>query len=160
MTISNLSKRRWAIRLLLIAALIGVAFWMYEIGKEHSVLIDNETVTIGGKEYQAIDRADVILDGNEDKKLSFEADDRLIQKMVGRSHTLRVKILGDDEETVIGTVERHIKININTQALMLSLPAIVEEAPEIFIPNPLFSPQEEEKPESSSTEGAGENATE
>ena len=145
----NVSKRRWIIRLLLLAVLVGIAFLMYDIGKEYTVLIDNETVTIDGKEYPAVEYADLVVDGEENKAISFEMDDRLIQKMVGNGHTLRVKILKDDQETVTGTVERHIKLNIDTKAWMISLPAIVGEAPNIFIPNPLYS---EEEPEPSSSQ--------
>jgi len=144
MTISAISKRRWTIRLILLAALVGVAFWMYEIGKEYSVLIDNETVTIGGNEYAAVGYATLTVDGDDAKPLSFEADDRLVQKMVARSHTLSVNILGEDGETVVKTVERRIKLNADAAAWMISLPAVAAEAPEIFIPNPLSKPQDEQ----------------
>ena len=152
MTVSNVSKRRWTIRLILLAALVGIAFLMYDIGKEYNVLIDNETVTIDGKEYPAVEYADLIVDGNEAKALSFEADDRLIQKMVGNGHTLRVKILKDDQETVVKTVERKIKLTVDPKAWMISLPAVVGEAPNIFIPNPLYSEEEEQPAPSSSQE--------
>ncbi len=151
MTVSNISKRRWTIRLLIIAALVGIAFWMYDIGKEYNVLVDNETVTIDGKEYPTVEYADLVVDGDEKKPLSFEADDRLVQKMVGKGHTLRVNILKDDQETLVKTIERHIKLNVDTRAWMISLPAVVGEAPNIFIPNPLFS-EEGEKPAPSSSQ--------
>lgn len=137
MTVSDISKRRLAVRLLLLAALIGIAFWMHEIGKEYSVLVDNETVTINGTEYPAVARAEVFLDGDETKGLSFEAEDRLVLKMVGRGHILRVNLLEEDGETVIRTIERRININVDTTAWMISLPAVTADAPGIFIPNPV-----------------------
>lgn len=141
-TPNNTSKRRWAIRLLLVLALVGIAFLMYEIGKEYDVLIDNETVTIDGREYPAIEYASVVVDGGEDKPLAFEAEDRLIRKMAGRGHTLRVNILAGDGETVTRTIERQIKLNVDTKAWMISLPAVAAEAPGIFIRNPARAEQE------------------
>lgn len=141
---SNVAKRRWAIRLILVAALVGVAFLMYDIGKEYSVLIDNDTVTIDGRKYPAIEYADLVIDG-EKKALFFQEEDRLIRKLVGKEHTLLVKVLDDDEETVVETVERRVKLDVNTKAWMISLPAIVGGAPDIFIPNPLYS-EEDERP--------------
>lgn len=134
-TANNTSKRRWTIRLLLVLALVGIAFWMFEIGREFDVLIDNEAVTINDREYPNVQYANVVLDG-EGKPLFFEADDRLIRKMAGKKHTLRVDILDDDQETVTKTVERQIKLNSDTKAWMISLPAVVGEAPDVFLPNP------------------------
>ena len=54
MTTHNINKKRLIIRLSLVALLILLCFVLFYTGKEHEVLLDNKTATIGGREYQEI----------------------------------------------------------------------------------------------------------
>ena len=139
------AKRRLAIRLALLLGMVALAFAMYHIGKEFNVLLDNETVTVDGTDYPMIDYAMLTIDGDDDKEIEIMADDRIIRKMVGKKHKLVLKIMAEDEETVVKTVERTITLNVDTKAWMVSLPAVANEAENIFVPNPAYS--EDDEPE-------------
>lgn len=144
---SAIRKRRIAIRLLLVAALVGVAFLMYNIGREYKVLLDNETVAVDGTEYPAVPYAELTIDGNENKKTEIFADDRIVEKMVGSRHSLMLTIMNEDDGKVIRTVERTFKLNVDTRKWMISLAAVAGGAENIFVPNPLADEDEEEASE-------------
>jgi hypothetical protein len=120
--------------------MIALGFLMYHIGKEYSVFLDNETVTINGGEYAAVGYGSLTIDGDEKQSLDFWADDRVIRKVLGKTHKLSVKILDEDDDSVIRTIERTVSLSIDTRAFMISLAAIAGEAEDIFVPNPLYSP--------------------
>jgi hypothetical protein len=137
----SVNARRFLIRLLTVACLVGVGFWMYHIGKEFEVIIDNGPVSAGDVRYEAMSYGTVHID--EDTK-GFEmrsdeiANDRITKKMVGKKHKLSVKIINEDDDSVLKTVERDITIDFNPKAEMVSISAIIAEADNILIPNPLY----------------------
>jgi hypothetical protein len=67
------------------------------------------------------------------------ANDRFNKKMVGKNHKLTVKVINEDDDAVLKTVEREITIDFNPKAEMVSISAIIAEASDILVPNPLYS---------------------
>ncbi|MDR1916970.1 MAG: hypothetical protein LBQ58_10400 [Synergistaceae bacterium] len=135
----NVLKRRLAARAVLAICIVALAFLMYNIGKEYDVVIDNETVTVGGTEYAAVGYAAIVIDGDENRAVDIWADDRIIRKMVGANHRLVVKVLNEDDDSVVKSVERSLKLDFNTKALMISIPALVSESSNILVSNPNYS---------------------
>jgi hypothetical protein len=150
--------RRVIARLAVLVCLAAVAFLMYDIGKEYDVIIDNQRTSIEGTEYGPIPYCSLVIDGDERKPVDIWAEDRVIQKMVTETHSFVIKILDEEDDSVISVIERTVTLDGYTRARMISLPAIVGEAAEIFIPNPLFSPMqisdEEEEPAAGDMEDA------
>lgn len=146
--VKEFNKKRLIIRIVLLAALILLCFGLYYIGKEHEVLLDNKTVTIAGKEYAAIPYMTLVVDGNEEKEMEFYADDRDVVKLQGPSHKLLIKVIDEQSEKVLKTVEKDINLG-TVSTVMLSLPAIVDgaENPEIPIPTEQQVQQEEAQEE-------------
>lgn len=131
----NVNKRRLVIRIALVALLILLCFGLYYIGKEHDVYVDNKTVTIDGKEYQEIDYLALVVDGDEKNSVEYFAGDRDVMKLRGPNHTIKIIVMDEDTEEVIKTVER--KLSLGTiPALMVSMPAIAEEAENVELPLP------------------------
>ncbi|MDR1650287.1 MAG: hypothetical protein LBR87_00705 [Synergistaceae bacterium] len=135
------AARRMVIRALSVLALAALAVLMYKIGREFDMIIDNGSVVIDGREYAAMDYGTVIIDNGRIKDFDMWADDRVIKKMVGAEHVLTVKVINEDDDSVIKTVERRITLDFNTRAEMISIPAITNEAENIRVPNPLYSPE-------------------
>lgn len=135
---SSVKARRLLIRLLTIACLVGVGFLMYHIGKEFEVIIDNGTVSVGGVRYEAMPYGTVYVD-EDTKGFDMWAADRVIKKMIGKNHKLTVKILNEDDDSVLKTIEREITLDFNTKAEMVSVSAIIAEAGGILTPNPFYS---------------------
>jgi hypothetical protein len=129
--------RRMLVRALLLAALVAVAFWMYNIGKEHNVLLDNRAVVIGGVEYALIETLTLSIDGV--KKNDVKAGGRVAHKMIGRNHKITAGIARPDK-TVEKTVERGVRFGQDMRKWMISLPALVAGAPDIYIPSPVTAP--------------------
>jgi hypothetical protein len=140
-TASKVKTRRLCIRLALIALLAGLGVLMYNIGREYGILLDNGKTTIGGEEYRAIPYGLLVIDGDEKNPLEFWEDDRLLHKLTGKTHTFTVKILDEDDESVIGTVQRVVTLDFDTRRWMLSLPAmaIAGRVDEILVANPAYT---------------------
>lgn len=131
----NVNKRRLVIRIALVVLLVLLCFGLYYIGKEHDVYVDNKTVTIDGKEYQEIDYLALVVDGDEKNSVEYFAGDRDVMKLRGPNHTIKIIVMDEDTEEVIKTVER--KLSLGTiPALMVSMPAIAEEAENVELPLP------------------------
>ena len=150
---------RKLIRIGLFFALIGFGFLLYNIGMEHQVLLDNKTVTIEGKTMEEIPYARLTIDNNTEEPFEFEAGDRDITKLVGRSHKLKLEVLEEDLETVIKTVERDLPLG-TTPSVMISLPAVLAEAQNITIPLPTEAENEKAAEDASAAEDAAEKALE
>lgn len=138
-----LNKRRSVIRVLLLVLLVALGFTMYNIGKEYTIVVDNDAVTIDGREYSAIPYGALVIDGDEKKALEIWEDDRLLHKLTGANHKLVVKVLNEDDESVLSTVEHSIKLDFNTKRWMISLPAIVAGAENVLVENPVYTGEAE-----------------
>ena len=155
----NTHGKRTFIRIGLLIVLIGFGFFLYNIGMEHQVLLDNKTVTIEGKTLEEIPYARLTIDGNGENPFEFEAGDRDITKLIGSNHKLKLEILEEDQETVIKTVERNLPLG-TTPSMMISLPAILAEAGDITIPMPTEAENEKAAADASAAEDAAEKALE
>jgi hypothetical protein len=152
--------RRLLARTFVIILLVITAVAMYKIGKEYDVILDNKTVTIGDDACDAVEYGTVTIDGDEQGAFDIWAGDRVIKKMTGKNHSLTIKVLNEDDDSVTKTVNRDITLDFDTRANMLSIAAMINEAQSIIIPNPLYSPEPALIPDSppSPEEGAPEGA--
>ena len=135
----EINKKRLIIRVALIALLVLLCFFLYYIGKEHNVYLDNKTVTIDGREYEEIEYLSIVIDGNEKGSVEYFAGDRDMVKLRGPSHTIKIVVMDEDTEEVIKTVERKLSLG-TVPAMMLSIPAMAEEAANVELPLPRLQP--------------------
>ncbi len=131
----GINKRRLVIRIALVALLVILCFGLYYIGKEHEVYIDNKTVAIDGKEYLEMDYIAVSFDGKDDDAVEYFAGDRDVVRLQGPNHTIKIAVMDEDTEEVVKTVERRLSLG-TVPSLMISLPAIAEEAESVDLPLP------------------------
>lgn len=144
---SEMNKKRLVIRIVLLAVVIGIGFGLYYIGKQHEILFDDQTVTIAGKEYKEIPYLNVIVDGDTENPMEFSAGDRDVATVEGPSHTFTIKVIEEDSEKVLKTVERSFNLG-RTNSLVISIPAVVEGADNVYLPMPDEDEAVEEEAES------------
>lgn len=152
MASARIHKRRLAIRLTLTAALIALGILMYNIGKEYSVLLDNGAVTIDGKKYAPVAYGALVVDGDEKNPADIWEDDRMLHKFTGVAHTFTLKVLDEDDDSVVETIERAVRLDFDTRQYMISLAAIAGKAENVLAGNPMYSAEAESLPDDDTTE--------
>ena len=108
---------RWTQRLILLAALVALGFWLFYIGREHQIFLDNKNFG----EYKALEQVNVSIDGGEAAELLPR--DRDMRKVVGPEFRLKAEIF-DDKGEITNTIERGIKICFMSKDIMINLPAL------------------------------------
>ena len=120
----------WIIKSVLILAIIVLAVFLYVIGKEHIVFVENNTFTIDGKIFEPYDLVRVTLDGGDPVELKKPRGRSLGRAKVsttGLNHKVLVEIL-DDDDNVIETKETKFKVKNNVEELLLNIPALMNDA--------------------------------
>ncbi|MCE5184428.1 MAG: hypothetical protein AGIKBDMD_01912 [Synergistaceae bacterium] len=153
----SVNKKRLVIRLVLLALLVALCFFLYYYGKEHEVLLDNKTVEINGQSYEAAEFVRITVNGDAKNKIELYAKERDVVKVNGPNHTIKVEIIDEDSDKVIKTEERDFNFG-KTSSFMISVPAVAEKAPDVYLPLPgsmVQAPAPETEPEAA-TETTGE----
>jgi len=117
--------RRNAVRLALLAVLVALGALLFLLGKEHQLFIDNQNVTVSGRELAPIESLRVSVAGGE--PMEFMADDRDVTVVRGPRASIRVEVL-DQDGKVLKTVDASLSFSFEDRA-MISLPALVEGLP-------------------------------
>lgn len=131
----TVNKKRLVIRLVLLALLVALGFLLYYYGKEHEVLLDNKTVNIGGQTYEAAEFVRITVNGDTDKQIELYAKERDMVKVTGPRHTIKVEIVDEDSDEVLRTEERVLDLG-KASSVMISVPAVAEKAPDVYLPLP------------------------
>jgi hypothetical protein len=126
-------NRRNGFRIGLILLLIAFGAFLFYIGKEHQVFLDDKEITLEGKTYPAIGNLRVSVNGGD--PLEFVADDRDVSVSDGPSLSVKVEIT-DADGKVLKTVERSARLRFQ-RTVMVSLPALAGGAPDFLIPPPV-----------------------
>jgi len=149
MDLAGVNRKRLVIRVALFLLIVAFGFCLFYIGKEHEVLLDNKSVEINGKSYKAAEYMKVTIDGNDDKSMEFYADDRDVTKVSGPEHSIKVEIIDENTEKVLKSAERSFNFG-KKSTLLISLPALVEGAEDVYLQLPAGMTQQEA--ENSATE--------
>ena len=121
-------------RLIVLAALIALGIWLFYIGREHQVFLDNKTLG----DYKALEQVNVSLNGGEISELMSRERD--VKKVVGPKFEIKAEIFNDDGE-IFKTITKEIKIdelcNFKfSKDIMINLPALAAEAENFIVPAP------------------------
>lgn len=118
--------RSFYIRIAAIVLVILLGVLMFFIGKQHTILLDNNKI----EDIKALDEVTVAIDGVEGLPIYSRMRDQSI--VTGQRHTIAVTYVDSNWEE--HTLERDIKIPVGENMMILYLPYLVA--------NP-DSPQEE-----------------
>lgn len=131
----SINKKRFVIRLILFSFLVVICFLLFYFGKEHELLFDNKTVEIKGQSYKALEFVRITINDDPNKSVELYSTDRDVLKVSGPKHTIKVEIVDEDSGKVIKTEDRVFNLG-KTPSFMISVPAVVEKAPDVYLPLP------------------------
>ena len=119
---------RWYQRIIVLAGLIALGFWLFYVGREHQIFLDNKAVN----DYKPLEQVNVSINGGEAAELM--ARDRGMKKAVGPEFELKAEIL-DEKGEVVNTITRTVKIGCSKD-IMISLPMLAGGAEDFVLPSP------------------------
>lgn len=106
---------RWFQRLVVLAGLIALGVWLFYIGREHQIFLDNKTLD----EFKALEQVNVSINSNAPVELMQRERD--VVKTVGPKFTLKAEVFDEDGE-ISSTIEKVVCINFSKD-IMINLPA-------------------------------------
>jgi len=119
-------RKRIIIRTALIVVLILIGIFLYTIGKEHKVLIDNRDISVGDITYSAGTTYEVRVDNQEIGVI--KKSERKVARVAGVSHKIVVEEIKD--KVLTGEkYERIFKFKSNEGAV-INIPAMINNANE------------------------------
>ena len=121
------SKSRLLIRILAVAALLGIAAWMFVIGRGHTIYFDNKDLTSGGETYKAFYKVEVLVNGETVAKLS--SGDRGMVKTVGQDFKMELHITPKKKGKKVGS-KVSLPVPYNMDGIILNIPALLNGAEE------------------------------
>lgn len=108
--------RSFFIRIAAIIVLILIGVWMFFIGKQHTILLDNNT----NGDYRALSEVEVIIDGGQGLDLYSRMRDQT--RVMGQKHEIQL-VYESNGETV--TLTKTIHIPVGEVYMLLSIPYLV-----------------------------------
>ena len=119
-------RKRIIIRTALVAVLISIGIFLYTIGQEHKVIIDNKDIIVKDNTYNASTVYKVWMDNQEIGVI--EKDKRMVATVTGVSHRIVVEEIKD--KVLTGEkYEKSFKLKTNESATV-NIPAIINNANE------------------------------
>lgn len=120
-------NRRFYIRAAAIIFVILFAILMANIGKQHTILLDNKNIEINGIELKALQLVEIQVDNQPSLELAKRDRDQAIVQ--GQKHTFKVIYTDSNWEEII--IEKKIKIPFNEDMLIFSIPAFINNEQDI-----------------------------
>lgn len=114
-------NRRFYVRSAAIFLLVILSVLMFNIGKQHNILLDNKTIAIEDKEYKALSFVEVQIDKTESIELARRDRDQAL--VTGQSH--KIKVIYTDSSFNEIVLERKFKVPLSEEMLILSIPSFV-----------------------------------
>ena len=119
---------RWLQRIIVLCGLCALGFWMFYIGKEHQIFLDNKTLG----EYKALEQVNVSING--EKPVELMTRERDMKKAVGPKFELKAEVF-DEDGNIVNTITKTITVKCSKD-IMINLPALAGGAEEFIVPAP------------------------
>ena len=128
-------------RTCVVLGMIALSAVLFYIGKGHTLLLDTNAITIDGKELRSYASAAVSVDGKE-LNSSMGRAERVMVTVGGPKH----KIVIADDADADKKVERDFTIPTFMDMVVVSIPAILGDAPTEHWVTPFAPPPPEDRP--------------
>ena len=119
---------RWFHRLVLVAALIALGVWLFYIGREHQIFLDNKTFG----DFKALEQVNVSINNGETVELMPRERD--MKKVVGSKFEIKAEVF-DDKGEISNTITKIINLCFSKD-IMINLPAFAGGAENFIVPSP------------------------
>ncbi len=117
----TLFTRTNLMRLGAIVIVLLFAVMLFFIGKQHTVLLDNKTVTVNGEEIKALKMVEVQV--NKLDSLEFVPRDRDKVDVTRQKHTITVSYTDADWNEI--SITRKFKLPLMEEMVIISIPTLV-----------------------------------
>ena len=110
---------RWFQRLVVLALLVLLGIWLFYIGREHQIFLDNKTLG----DFKALEQVNVSINGGE--AVEIMTRERDVKKVVGPKFEIKAEVFNKD-----GELEKAVTKTIHvcfSKDIMINLPAFVAE---------------------------------
>lgn len=119
---------RWFQRLVVLAALVLLGIWLFYIGREHQIFLDNKTLG----DFKALEQVNVSINGGEFVELMTRERD--IKKVVGPKFDIKAEVFDENGELTM-TVSKTVRLCFSKD-IMINLPAFVAESENFIVDAP------------------------
>ncbi|MCR5346709.1 MAG: hypothetical protein K6E38_02950 [Fretibacterium sp.] len=120
-------------RTVLLALLIALGTWLFYIGREHRVFLDNKSIERDGKNFRALEQVNVSVNGGD--PIELLARDRDVAVTVGPKFSIKVEVLDSMGGDVARTVEMTMEPGFGKD-MMISLPLLNAARGDFILPPP------------------------
>jgi hypothetical protein len=120
-------------RLAALCLVLLLSAWLFYIGREHRVFLDNKTIEAGGETFRALAFVRVSVAGNPTVELMPR--DRDVAAAAGPRFTVRVEVMDEFGEEVEKVIEKEIAPGFSGD-MMLSLPLLAAGRDDFVLPPP------------------------
>ena len=103
-------------RTAVVLLIIALGTWLFYIGREHQIFLDNKSITRGEQSFKAFEQVNVSV--NNGNKIELLARDRDMATAVGPSFVLRVEILDSLGGDVAKVIEVEVRPEFNRDMLI------------------------------------------
>ena len=141
-----MKTRKILMRVLALAIVIGIAVWMFIIGRGHTVYFDNKALDADGQSYSPFYKIEVFVDDVSVAKLS--EGDRGMFTTMGQNFKMVLHITPKKDSKKVGSAVS-MKLPYNMDGIIINLPALLNGAGEDvyldeFIPAPVAEDETED----------------
>ena len=138
--------RKILMRALAIAIILGIAVWMFIIGRGHTIYFDNKALDANGETYSPFYKIEVFVNDQSVAKLS-EGDRGMVSTM-GQDFKMVLHITPKKDAKKVGSAVS-MKLPYNLDGIIINLPALLNGATEDvymdeFIPAPAAEDETED----------------
>ena len=119
-----MTSRSFIQRTCVVIVLLALAACLFYIGKGHTLFLDTNATTIGGKELRSLASATVSVDGKE-LNSSMGRAERAMVIVGGPKHTIMIVDDADPDKKV----EKNFTIPTFMDKVIVSIPALLGDAP-------------------------------
>ncbi len=114
-------NRTFLMRLIAIVIILLFGVMLFLIGKQHTVLLDNKTITVNGEEIKALKMVEVQI--NKLDSLEFVPRDRDKVDVTRQKHTITVSYTDSDWEEI--SITRKFRLPLMEEMAIISIPTLV-----------------------------------
>ena len=124
-------------RFIVLCLILALSAWLFYIGREHQVFLDNKTIEVGGQSFRALAFVKVSVAGKPPVELMPR--DRDVTAAVGPRFTVTVEVMDEFGEEVEKVIEKEMSPGFSWN-MMLSLPLLAAGRDDFVLSPPTAAP--------------------
>lgn len=113
-------------RVVLLIILVLLGSFLFVIGREHKIFIDNQDITTAENSYQAHSQYKVWVDGEQVGRTALKAGKRQVAVVAGPKHQILLVEEKNGEETGY-RLEKDFKIPLSQLEVIVNIPALIAD---------------------------------